>query len=246
MKNNIKDIIIRKKVVGYLVVLFLVVIMSYNDTKISEFIASISNQGGIFEEIVVVIDPGHGGVDPGKVGVHQELEKDINLEISLLLREKLKQKGVKVLMTRDEDVGLYSEGDINKKMADLKSRIRIIDESSCMLAVSIHQNSYSKQEVCGPQVFYYDKSENGRLASEYLQGALNREVDSKREIKANDSYYLLKRSQSTVVIVECGFLSNEKEANNLTKEEYQEQVAENICEGIVLYLNSVLESKENY
>ena len=245
MRNKIRDIILQRKVMIYVVMLFLVGVMSYNDTRVGDFIESLSSQGDVIKEVVVVIDPGHGGVDPGKVGVHQELEKNINLEISLLLRDKLTKKGVKVVTTRDTDEGLYSEGDSNKKMADLKSRIRIIDESKCMLAISIHQNSYQLQEVSGPQVFYYEESLEGKMAAQYLQDALNENLNSNRKIKSNDSYYLLKKSNSPAVIVECGFLSNDEEANNLVKKEYQDQIAEKICKGIILYLNSVLENKSS-
>ena len=78
---------------------------------------------------IVVIDAGHGGVDPGKVGVNNVLEKDINLQIAKLLKEKLEAEGITVLMTRDSDMGLYNEGDSNKKISDMKKRCKIIDES---------------------------------------------------------------------------------------------------------------------
>ena len=100
---------------------------------------------------VIVVDAGHGGVDPGKVGVNNVLEKDINLRIAGLLKEKLEAEGFTVVMTRDSDAGLYNEGDSNKKISDMKKRCEIISESECLLTVSIHQNSYHEESVSGPQ-----------------------------------------------------------------------------------------------
>ena len=94
-------------------------------------------------KVTIVIDPGHGGRDPGKVGVNQALEKDINLAIALRLRDLLEQNDINVILTRTEDVGLYSESDSNKKRVDLNKRIEIINTSDALFAISIHQNSFS-------------------------------------------------------------------------------------------------------
>ncbi|HPU63217.1 MAG TPA: N-acetylmuramoyl-L-alanine amidase, partial [Mobilitalea sp.] len=86
------------------------------------------------KKVTIVIDPGHGGRDPGKVGVNGALEKDINLAISLKLRDLLEENGINVIMTRTEDEGLYSESDSNKKRADLNKRIEIINSSNPLFA----------------------------------------------------------------------------------------------------------------
>lgn len=186
---------------------------------------------------IVVIDAGHGGVDPGKVGVNNALEKDINLQIAKLLREKLEAEGMTVIMTRDSDKGLYYEGDSNKKISDMKKRCEIIDESGCILAVSIHQNSYHEESVSGPQVFYYSDSEKGeKLAAEVQKQLIEILNPVKiRAQKSNDSYYLLKNVSCPVIIVECGFLSNWNEATYLCDMAYQDKVAEAICKGIINY-----------
>ncbi len=188
----------------------------------------------------VVIDPGHGGVDGGAVSVLGDSEKDINLSIALKLREKLKEKGVEVIMTREEDAGLYKETDTNKKNADMKARCRIINDSSPDLMVSIHQNNYSTHGVKGAQVFYYAHSKEGERAAALLQEQLVEALDknNKRKAKANTSYYILLNVKCPAVIAECGFLSNYEEAELLMSEAYQEKVAEALCEGICKYLEN--------
>lgn len=182
---------------------------------------------------LVVLDPGHGGKDPGKVGADEELEKDINLAISLKVREKLEEDGMEVVMTREEDV-MLSDGDAdNKKLEDLNSRIGIINEQQPAIAVSIHQNSYSDPAVRGAQVFYFTHSDKGKQAAEALQKELLEfDQENTRDIKANDTYYLLKKTEVPTVIVECGFLSCPGEAELLTDEAYQEELAVAIAKGI--------------
>ena len=182
---------------------------------------------------LVVLDPGHGGKDPGKVGADEELEKDINLAISLKVREKLEEDGMEVVMTREEDV-MLSDGDAdNKKLEDLNRRIGIINEQQPAIAVSIHQNSYSDPAVRGAQVFYFTHSDKGKQAAEALQKELLEfDQENTRDIKANDTYYLLKKTQVPTVIVECGFLCCPGEAELLTDEAYQEELAGAIGKGI--------------
>lgn len=185
----------------------------------------------------IVLDAGHGGMDPGKVGVNQVLEKDINLAIVTFLQSYLEEAGFRVVMTRDSDAALYTESDSNKKAADMKARIRKIEEQKPIFAVSIHQNSFTQESSFGAQVFYYKTSMQGAELAKELQQTLREHIadGNYREAKANDSYYLLKKSPCPMVIVECGFLSNAQEAERLATEEYQKQVAWAICMGIVNY-----------
>lgn len=187
----------------------------------------------------VVLDAGHGGSDPGKIGINQAMEKDVNLQIVLRLKRYLEEAGVKVVLTRTGDEGLYDEDASNKKVQDMKRRIEIIDGADADLAVSIHQNSYPEESVHGAQVFYYETSTEGKRLAEYLQDALREVVDpeNKRQVKANTSYYLLKKTVTPLVIAECGFLSNRKEADQLCCETYQEGLAKALYYGILEYLN---------
>lgn len=189
--------------------------------------------------LCVVIDAGHGGNDPGKVGINDALEKDVNLQIALLVRQFLEADDIGVIMTREDDVGLYDADASNKKVQDMKRRIALIEESDAALVVSIHQNSYQEEYVHGAQVFFYAGSDRSQKLAERIQSRLVEDLDpdNHRRVKANDSYYLLKKTGKPIVIVECGFLSNSVEAEKLVSPWYQEKVAWAIHLGIIQYLN---------
>lgn len=199
--------------------------------------ASVSEEGK--DQVCVVIDAGHGGADPGKVGINDALEKDINLEIALILKKFLEAEDIRVVMTREDENGLYDEGASNKKVQDMKRRLAIIEEADPELVVSIHQNSYHEEYVKGAQVFFYQTSERSRVLADILQEQLALlDPENKRQAKGNGSYYLLKKTGKPIVIVECGFLSNSEEAGRLITPVYQERLAWNIHMGIMKYLNS--------
>lgn len=187
----------------------------------------------------VVVDAGHGGADPGKVGINGALEKDINLKIAKKLQYFLEQEDVEVILTRDSDAGLYDEGASNKKVQDMKRRVEMIESAAPILTVSIHQNSYHEEYVHGAQTFYYERSEDGKRLAEKIQQMLLNEVDrdNTRVAKANESYYLLKKTSNPIVIVECGFLSNSEEAQKLDSDYYQEKLAWAVHLGILQYIN---------
>lgn len=191
------------------------------------------------EKPVIVIDAGHGGNDPGKIGIDGTLEKDINLQIAYRLKKYLEASDVDVVLTRKNDSGLYTERDSRKKMADMTKRCDIINGSNPDLTVSIHQNSYHQEEISGGQVFYYKKSDKGKRLAEIIQERFDYVLGDKntRLAKPNDNYYLLLHVKSPIVIVECGFLTNWKEAASLNSEEYQDRVAWTIHMGIMEYLN---------
>lgn len=148
----------------------------------------------------IVIDAGHGGRDPGMVGTEGVEEKGINLAIAQKLENLLEENGFEVIMTRDSDEGLYEEDAQNKKAQDMQRRCEIIKEAEPLLTVSIHQNSYSDPSVKGPQVFYYQHSAEGEKLASFIQNSMNEglEAESPKEAKANDSYYLLKRSEGVL------------------------------------------------
>ncbi len=196
-----------------------------------------------YTDKTVVVDSGHGGIDPGKIGVNGILEKDINLDIAKKLEEKLKSAGVKVVMTRSEDIGHYDENDTNKKRADMKVRCKLIEESGADVVVSIHQNSYTGASVKGAQMFYYEGSQEGKRLAGILQKEFSSQVDAtnKRVEKADDSYYMLIHTKAPTVIAECGFLSNPGEAELLSSKEYQTKIANALCTGILEYFNECAE-----
>lgn len=187
----------------------------------------------------ILVDAGHGGADPGMIGVGGLNEKGINLSVALRLKKVLEEKNFTVVMTRQEDQGLYDETSRNMKTQDMQKRLSMIEEYHPDLSVSIHQNSYQDPAVYGPQVFYYEDSPEGEKLAGCIQEELNTQLEIKkpRVPKGNTSYYLLKRSPGVLNIVECGFLTNPSEAALLQTEEYQEKVARAIAEGICRYLS---------
>lgn len=189
-------------------------------------------------DFVVVLDAGHGGKDPGKIGINGSIESEINLSIVLKLQKYLEENGVTVVLTRNDDNGLYDEGASNKKRSDMQRRCEIVNEVNPDMLVSIHQNSYSSEGVKGAQVFYYKNSQDGEKIAKIIQDCLIKEVDNDngREHKENSNYYILKNVECPAVIIECGFLSNPSEAELLVTTEYQEKLAIAIGNGVIKYL----------
>ena len=194
------------------------------------------------EEITIVIDAGHGGNDPGKVGINEALEKDINLSIALKLKDTLESENLHIILTREDDSSLAPVDATNQKVADMQARCKLIEETNPLFTISIHQNSYITEEATGAQVFYYTQSDEGKKIAESLQESFLTNLDqtNTRETKSNDSYYLLKKTPTPTVIVECGFLSNYNEAELLLTEEYQDAIVNAIRLGILNYLSDTM------
>ena len=190
---------------------------------------------------LIMSDAGHGGNDPGKVGVDGVLEKDLNLQLAKKLKTLLEQQDMEVMLVREEDRGLYDENASNKKVQDMKRRCELINEEQPVCVVSIHQNSYHEESIHGAQVFYYSTSRESEKLAKVLQSELVRvaEPENTRQAKANDTYYLLKKTEAPVVIVECGFLSNWADCAKLQDENYQDKLVWAIHMGILKYMNSV-------
>jgi len=199
---------------------------------------------------VVVIDAGHGGVDGGAESTDGVIEKDINLKIAMLLRDRLEAEDIRVVMTREDENGLYGgsqEGSIRTlKVRDMHERRRIIEETAANLTVSIHLNSFSQDiSVKGAQVFYPSSgdeaiSEKSREAAAVMQDALNERVNGEkpRTEQGKDDVYLLQNVAYPIVIAECGFLSNPEEREKLKTESWQEAVAEALEKGVCKFLEN--------
>ncbi len=185
----------------------------------------------------IILDAGHGGIDPGKVGVNNALEKDINLSIVLKLKELLEKEGFSVYLTRESDQLLAAPNSTSQKKDDMIARIQMVEDLNPFFTVSIHQNSFPDPSVNGPQVFYYKDSVESATMAQIIQDILNTQLEpaKKRTPQANTNYYLLTRTPTPTVIVECGFLSNPTEADLLIQEEYQNRVAYSIFSGILAY-----------
>lgn len=235
----------RSKNTTKILTLLLVLAMVVVARESAQFVSTIEEHArkvfkGTAGEITIVVDAGHGGIDPGKVGVNNALEKDINLAIALKLERNLKENGINVVMTRTDDNGLYEESDTNKKVRDMKNRLAVIEEAKPTLAVSIHQNSYPDASVSGVQVFYYKDSVKSKEAAEIMQKRMiaSLKPEKERTAKENSSYYLLKKTSVPIMIIECAFMSNPTEAELLVQDAYQEKVAWAIYMGIMQIIHA--------
>lgn len=191
---------------------------------------------------IILIDPGHGGIDGGAKSKNGTIEKNINLNISLKLKTLLEKEGLKVLMTREEDKGLYGDsGKIRKKkLEDLNNRCKMKEDSNCDMFISIHLNKFPESKYYGPQVWYSDNKYSLKLAH-ILQENLVKDLNdnSGRVEKPALELYKVLRCKNDIpsVIIECGFLSNPAEEEKLKSEGYQEKIAEAICKSVKIYYN---------
>lgn len=189
---------------------------------------------------VILIDPGHGGIDGGAKSKAGTIEKDINLQISLKLRDNLEEKGYKVYMTRDEDEGLYQKGNTikEKKREDLNRRVQMKKETDCDIFVSIHQNMFPQSKCYGAQVWYASNEKSYNLAT-IVQETIKESVkdNNKRVAKPAAEAYLILRDkyEGASILVECGFLSNPDEEARLKSDEHQNLIVEGISNGIDKY-----------
>lgn len=174
-----------------------------------------------------IIDPGHGGVDGGATSVTGKLESAFNLEIGLRLRDLLHFMGYQTKMIRTEDVSIYTKGETiaQKKMSDLKERVRICNETPGAILLSIHQNIFADGRYSGAQVFYAATEDSEELAKA-LQNKLilTLNPDSNRQVKKTSGVYLMEHIECPGVLIECGFLSNVQEEAKLRSPEYQKQL----------------------
>ena len=223
---------VRRWMIVFAVLLFAFIAVVINDA-VKPYEMAQSADVRIHKE-AIVIDAGHGGSDPGKVAIDGSLEKDINLKIAGKLRRELMERGYDVIMTREADRLTQETG---SKQADMRERVRMVNHSDAQLLVSIHQNSFTDAGVCGPQVFYHEASKEAKALAEVMQEQLNETLNiaKPRVCKADHSYYLLKNTTITAVIVECGFLSNETEAAKLNDDAYQKQLAACLADAIEKY-----------
>ena len=193
----------------------------------------------------IVLDAGHGGIDSGASNDDKTIyEKDVNLAITLKLKELIEASGGLVILTRDDDSSLYEESEnktIRQKYNEnLKNRKKIADDSNADMFVSIHLNYFTESKYSGAQTFYPEEMDDSKVLAKSIQDELKRVVDdsNNRVIKPRNNLYLLKNCKMPSVLIECGFLSNDEEAKKLKDEAYQESLAEGIAQGILTYLDT--------
>ena len=187
---------------------------------------------------IIVVDPGHGGIDPGVVGRSGTLEKDIVLEVGRRLEVNLEQAGATVLMTRDTDTDLSDPGTIGasaKKREDLKRRVALANDNKADLYVSIHVNSTSDASRRGAQTFVQQGSPESKKASQFIQSELAGTLKNTDRQPSEIDLYISRSTSMPTVIVEIGFMTNEAEAKLLNDPTYQGKVAWAIYAGVVKY-----------
>ncbi len=201
-------------------------------------------QDMLLSQKVIIVDPGHGGFDPGKPGIHGEDEKHINLKIALLLKTYLEDSGATVVMTRTTDDDVDGMDGVKHKSKDMVERKKLCEGGDIL--VSIHQNSFTQSSVHGAQTFYNGKSEKGKRLAESIQNAIKTHTDetNRRQAKSNTNYYVLKATQIPAVIVECGFLTNPEEEEKLNSQAYQDKMAYGIYQGIIKYFEEQVKENE--
>ena len=229
MRKSLKTIIINRR---YLLVVFFVCLLVLASVCVPRMVAAHTPR----PEYVIVVDAGHGGRDYGCQGLQGTKESEINLAIAKYLKTYLNTLGVKVVMTREDANGLYAADANNFKVSDMEARIKIIENSSPNMVISIHQNSFSDHTQYGAQVFYQDGCETSIEFAGSVQKQLGSILGSERVTSPGD-YYLLKECGLPSVIVECGYLSNAEEELKLNNIDYQKRVAYAIMCGVVDYLN---------
>ncbi|MDO4534662.1 MAG: N-acetylmuramoyl-L-alanine amidase CwlD [Clostridium perfringens] len=193
-------------------------------------------------ERIILIDPGHGGMDGGGKGSDGTLEKDINLAIALKLKTALEGKRYKVEMTRDTDTDLHKKGETvrEKKRDDLANRVKRKEETKCDAFISIHQNMFPQSNCKGAQV-WYAQDENSKFLGEALQESFKINLDEgnhRLAKQAKEEYRILRNNKEcAAVIAECGFLSNPEELQLLKSDDYQNKIVDSIVNGIDKYFS---------
>ncbi|KNF08057.1 germination-specific N-acetylmuramoyl-L-alanine amidase CwlD [Gottschalkia purinilytica] len=230
---------IKKKWIALLPIFIIALgyILRINNSVTPTFYLPVTNK-------VIAIDAGHGGIDPGAAGQLEKKEDDINLEIALKLRKLIEQNGGVVILTRDEDVGLYTDDSKTireKKNEDLRNRKALVNDSNPDVFLSIHLNSFTQKQYYGAQTFYKKGCESSKKLAELIQEEFKNSLDkdNNRVPQSRDSLYLIREVEKPSVLIECGFLSNSNEEKLLNSEKYQEKIAWSIYIGLIKYFNEI-------
>ena len=205
-------------------------------------------EGGLFRRTdaaefsqtqTIILDPGHGGADGGAVGTNDVAEKELNLAISLKLRDMLELQGFTVYMTRETDEMTCDPGLSSltaQKKSDMHNRLALMDAHPEAIVLSIHQNKFEQQKYHGAQMFYGKNHEMSAALAQAIQDSLvsRLQPENERQIKQGEqNLFLLWEAENPIVLVECGFLSNPEECEKLCSDEYQSQVAFTILAGLM-------------
>ena len=218
------------------IILLTVVVFGIMSVCFEKFFASLSNIPTL--PYTIVLDAGHGGRDGGCVGTNGTLEKNLNLEYTYSLKEKLVKAGYKVVLTRKNDDGLYNSFDKNKKTSDMIKRMNIIKENNPSLVISIHMNSFSDKTIKGSMTYHKIDDQASINCANLIQQSINSSFPTHQKTTKKGDFYMLNCSYYTSVLIECGYLSNPEEEMFLNSKEYKEKFTQAIFNGILLYFGS--------
>lgn len=210
--------------------------------KIGGYVVTVMSENKPIErEHCIIIDPGHGGEDGGAVSYSNLPESGYNLEIAIRLQKLLQLMGYETKLIRTDDVSIYTRGETlaQKKISDLRERVRIANETKGAVLLSIHQNHYSDPQFHGAQVFYAG-TEGSKSLAKLLQGLFVASINpgSRRQIKKSSGVYLMDHIVCPGVLIECGFLSNPEEEQKLRDPIYQKKIGMVIAAGVGQYLSN--------
>ena len=230
-----------KRIIATLVVAIIVLAATGIEVLVENSMTQSTNASTLAEK-VILIDPGHGGIDAG-ASANGAVEKDINLAVAKFLKEYVEAGGGKVYMTRETDDNTADPNrakGVSQKKSDMQMRKSDIEKYKADMFISIHMNKFEQSKYRGAQVFYDDDSQENRILAEAIQQSLKDVLKdgNKRVAKGTgDSIFVLRDNKVPSALIECGFLSNPEEANLLKTSEYQKLVAEGIYTGIIKYFN---------
>lgn len=233
-------VVLNKKRIFISLLTVLISAFAFQMSNVNRTLNSLETVALPVSDKVIVIDAGHGIPDEGAQSSNGTTEAQINLKIALKLQFLLEQAGSTVILTRSDENAIY---DLNsktlrqKKVSDIHNRVKIGNESSADLFVSIHLNKVPQEQYWGWQCFYKDGDENSKKLAKLLQENLNEAIqkENKRVAMRIDNVYIIKHVEIPISIVECGFLSNEEEEKQLLNDEYQNRLAWGIYNGIIDY-----------
>lgn len=232
-------IILSKKRIGTITAILLVALFAFTfqtanlNNTVQTVSLPVSNK-------VIVVDAGHGKPDEGAQSSNGTTEAETNLKIALKLQTLLEQSGATVILTRSDENAIYDLDKTTlreKKVSDIHNRVKIGNESSADIFVSIHLNKIPQSQYYGWQCFYKQNDEKSTNLAKSIQANLNDAIqkENKRVAMRLDSVYIMKHVEIPISIVECGFLSNPEEEAQLLTDEYQDKLAWGIYNGIMDY-----------
>lgn len=231
-----KFLILKRKNIWFALVLIII----FAFCAAMQFVGVNSNQkiNSPIYSYTIVIDAGHGGIDPGGIGIKTKVkESELNLSVTKILEQYLTAFGVKVVLTRASSAGLYGTSTKGYKKRDMLARRTIIEENNADMVVSIHMNRYVRSSLRGAQVFYDASSEEGKSLALCIQNMFAQNIPCSDKGISIGNFYMLQCTSAPSVLCECGYLSNEEDEKLLQDPVHQDKIAYNIFCGIVNYLN---------